>query len=240
MAIVTRRYKFVGPSDLDLSQFVGSGAVQNASVASGSVLDIDIDDSVTDVITALDEYMTDRGFVFDATIVGTSLVIEDEGIFVDRTEVLDFVGAGVGAVKVGDKVVATIPGAVTDGAVVQRDLYVAATATTSSGSFVDAMGGLSIPVPIDGDYDAVFEAEGMNQSASGVLEVGISVDSLVAAEADSERSTQGPASDLRTVATSIKLSALTTGQLVRVLFRRLSGGGAVELDRRRLKITKVQ
>jgi hypothetical protein len=167
---------------------------------------------------------------------------EDEGILASARPRLNVVGIGAGLVDDpgNDRAVLTIPGTPSDGTVVKRSQYVATNTSTSGAAFVDGMSGTSVTVPIDGDYWAIFEAEGMNQSASGVVEIGISVDSLVAVVANSERSSQGPASDMRPLITTIQLPGLTAGQLVRCLFRKSSGAGSVEMDRRHLSIFKVQ
>jgi hypothetical protein len=75
MAIVTRRYQFVGVPNANLAKYVAASAAQNASFP-GAVQDIDIDNAIPDAITSLDAYMESLGFVFDASASGPSLLGE--------------------------------------------------------------------------------------------------------------------------------------------------------------------
>jgi hypothetical protein len=102
------------------------------------------------------------------------------------------------------------------------------------------MSGTSVTVPIDGDYWAIFESEGENQNAASIVEIGISVNSVAAVVANSERKSQGNASDMRPLVTTVQLPGLTAGDLVRCLFRKASGPGSVAMERRHLSIFKVQ
>lgn len=63
MATITRRYLLIGPFHTDLQATV-HGSVVNQAIASVSV-DIQLDDGVSGVRDALDEYMALRGFAFD-------------------------------------------------------------------------------------------------------------------------------------------------------------------------------
>jgi hypothetical protein len=171
-----------------------------------------------------------------------ALGVQDEGALQGSRPYLNFIGAGVGAVDNPgqDRVDVTIPGSVTDGAVVERDLYKSDTVQTSSASFVDAMSGSSLAVPLDGDYWAMFEAECLNSNASTQVEYGISVDSTVSVSGNSARASMGPASDQRPVVTTAKLTGLVAGQLIRALFRKAAGPGTSSFIRRRLTLIKVQ
>jgi hypothetical protein len=102
------------------------------------------------------------------------------------------------------------------------------------------MSGGSVVVPIDGDYWAIIEGEGMNSNANASLQIGISVNSLVAVVAGSERSSQGNASDSRPVISTVQLPGLVAGDLVRALFRKRVGAQSVSLKNRHLSIFKVQ
>jgi hypothetical protein len=170
--------------------------------------------------------------------------VEDEGVLVSARPRMDFVGDGVGAVDVPgeDLTRVTIPGPNLGdgGAVVKRSLYKGDTVSTSGNSFVDAMSGSTVIVPIDGDYWAIFEGEGMNSNANAVMEIGVSVNSTAVVVANSERDSQGNASDHRPVITTIQLTGLVAGDLVRTLFRKKSGAQSVSLMRRHLSIFKVQ
>jgi hypothetical protein len=64
MAIVTRRYSFVGPSNGSLGDFVGALAAQSA-IFPVEVVDINIDDAIDGATDGLDEYMALIGWVFD-------------------------------------------------------------------------------------------------------------------------------------------------------------------------------
>jgi hypothetical protein len=166
----------------------------------------------------------------------------DEGTLQGARPAINFIGAGVGLVDNPgqDRLDVTIPGNVTDGAVVKRSTFVDVVSSTTSNSFVDGMAGSSVTVPIDGDYWAIFEAECFNQSASGVLEIGISVNSVIATQAPSDRRSQGPAANTRPCLTTVQLPGLVAGNLVRALFRKVSGAGSVSLQARHLTIIKVQ
>jgi hypothetical protein len=172
--------------------------------------------------------------------------VEDEGVLVSARPRMDFVGDGVGAVDVPgeDLTRVTIPGPNLGdgGAVVKRSTYVDADVHTSSTSYVDGMSGFSVIVPINGTYWVMFEGEGANQNANISVEIGISVNSVVAVVADSERKTMGNASDLRTLVTTVQIPGLIANDLIRVLFRRVGPGGMpmVSMFRRHLSIIKVQ
>jgi len=168
--------------------------------------------------------------------------VEDEGVLVSARPRMNFVGAGVGAVDLPglDKTEVTIPGNVTDGAVVKRSTYVGASSSTSSTGYVDGMAGLNVTVPIDGDYLCILEGEAEQQNASAVLEIALSVNSVTVPTANSERKSQGNASDMRAVVTSVQLPGLVAGDLVRALFRKFSGAQSVTLHRRHLILIKVQ
>lgn len=61
MAIITRRYQFVGPPAADLSQFVSPTATV-AATFQGPIVDISIDNTVEGVVQTLDDFMTTQGF----------------------------------------------------------------------------------------------------------------------------------------------------------------------------------
>jgi hypothetical protein len=170
------------------------------------------------------------------------LEVEDEGALAGARPAINFVGVGVGAVDnpAEDRVDITIPGTSDGGAVVKRSLYKSDTVSTSGNTFVDAMSGSTVAVPIDGDYWAIFEGEGMNSNANAVMEIGISVNSTAAVIAGSERDSQGNASDHRVTMTTVQLPGLVAGDLIRTLFRKSSGAQSVSLMRRHLSIFKVQ
>lgn len=67
MAIVTRRYKFVGPTTASLQKIVGaSTSVAVVSTFTGPIVDVQVDDALSSSITDLDDAMRGEGFVFDA------------------------------------------------------------------------------------------------------------------------------------------------------------------------------
>jgi hypothetical protein len=168
--------------------------------------------------------------------------VEDESVLVSARPRMDFVGGGVGVIDDAgnDKTVVTIPDPLgSGGAVLKRSLYRGFGISTSSLVYIDGMAG-GIVVPIDGNYCAHYEGEGMNQNANGVVEIGISVNSVVAVVANSERASNGNANDMRPLVTTVDLGALTAGDIVRMLFRKKSGAGSVQVDRRNLEIVKTQ
>lgn len=175
--------------------------------------------------------------------------VEDEGALVSARPRMDFVGDGVGAVDdaINDKTIVTIPGPNLGdgGAVVKRSTYVGIDASTSSLAYVDGMSGLSVTVPIDGDYWIMFEGEGENQSNGVEVEVAISVNNAGpggAVIAGSERLSEGNSSDTRPIVTTVQAVGLTAGDIIRAMFRRVGGGGpqTVTMKRRHLSIFKVQ
>jgi hypothetical protein len=68
----------------------------------------------------------------------------------------------------------------------------------------------------------------------------MSINSLVLPQVDSQRTSQGPASNMRPAVTTHFLGTLAPGDLIRGLFHKLSGAGTVELDRKRITIFLVQ
>jgi hypothetical protein len=170
------------------------------------------------------------------------LEVLDEGVLEGARPAANFVGVGVTAVDNPgqDRVDITIPGTSDGGAMVKRSLYKGDTVSTSGLVYVDGMSGGVVTVPIDGDYWAVYEGEGKNQAASAIAEVGISVNSLVAVVANSDRESQGNANDIRPMITTVQLGTLTAGDVVRMLFRKSSGAGTVSVMRRHLSIFLVQ
>jgi hypothetical protein len=271
MAIITRRYKAVGPSAADLSTFVGNGAVQNAEFGV-DIVDIDVDDAVDGAVATLDEYMALRGWLFDAgatpggplsdldplTVRGPDnlpgiateasrqdhqhrleLDGEEEGVLVASRPTLNVVGVGGTLTDDpgNDRMNLAIPGTSDGGANVSRTDYSATKVQTSGAAWLAT--GVTVTVPIAGDYWGIFEAEGMNQSASGELEIAMSINSLLP-EVDSQRTSQGPASNMRPAVTTHFLGTLAPGDLIRGLFHKLSGAGTVELDRKRITIFLVQ
>lgn len=61
MAIITRRYQFVGPSAADLTLFVSPTAAVTATFQ-GPIVDISVDDTVAGVVQTLDDFMAEHGF----------------------------------------------------------------------------------------------------------------------------------------------------------------------------------
>lgn len=173
--------------------------------------------------------------------------VEDEGILVSARPRMDFVGDGVGAVDVPgeDLTRVTIPGPNLGdgGAVVKRSTYVEAERTVSQTVYQDGM--IAVTVPINGDYLVIFEGEGANQSNGIQVEIAVSVNNAGpggAVVAGSERLSEGNASDLRPLVTSVQIVGAIAGDIVRILFKRVGGGGmqTVSMFRRHLSIIKVQ
>jgi hypothetical protein len=68
VALVTRRYRFVGPPNTDLSKFVGNNAARNATFYPGVTIDVDVDNNASGIAN-LDDWMAMVGWVYDATTV---------------------------------------------------------------------------------------------------------------------------------------------------------------------------
>jgi hypothetical protein len=137
-----------------------------------------------------------------------------------------------------------IKGAVTqaNAGAVERSLYSDVIASTSGAEFIDGMAGASIAVPVDGEYWAIWEGEHRLTNDDTGIEVGISVNSIVAVVAGSERKIVGPlGSKDKPFVTTVSLGALVAGDLVRGLYRRSAGvgGQTATLRRRNLSIFKV-
>jgi hypothetical protein len=168
------------------------------------------------------------------------LDVLDEGALEGQRPAINFVGVGVTAVDNpgSDRVDITIPGTTDGGATVSRSDGSIIPLSTSGVIFI--ITALSVTVPVAGKYWAIFESEADNQSGSGVLEIGISVNSTVVVVAGSARSSGGSASDMRSVVTTADLGVLAPGDIVRALFRKKAGAGAVDIVNRRLTIFLVQ
>jgi hypothetical protein len=114
--------------------------------------------------------------------------------------------------------------------------------STSSTAYVPAFGaGGGATVPSDGDYYASWEGEIENSSGAVTADVGISVNSDVFIIANSERTSQGPAADMRPFTTSTILAGLVAGDKVSGLLRRGTdvGASSVTLRARRITIIKI-
>lgn len=129
-----------------------------------------------------------------------------------------------------------------DGAVIMREDYLAPAVQTSSGTYIDSL--LSVLVPVGGDYWAIFEGENINQSASSSIEIAVAINGPAPAGVvlTSEREFDGPTADKGWIGTTVPLGTLTMGDTVLVYLRKSSGGGpqTVSLIRRRLTIFKIQ
>lgn len=173
----------------------------------------------------------------------SALQFQDEGALVATQPALNVVGNGASIVDDpgNNRATLTIPGGLSaDGAVVKRSLFKGDTVSTSGAVFVDGMSGGVVTVPINGNYCAEYEGESKNQSGSGVIEIGISVNSVLVAVLDSTRESQGNANDMRPSMTSVDLGALVAADVVRMLIRKSSGAGSVQVERRNLTIVKTQ
>jgi hypothetical protein len=170
------------------------------------------------------------------------LQVEDEGALEGARPTINFVGVGVTATDDAgnDRVDITIPGTSDGGAMVKRSMFSAVNVQTSSGIFVDAFGGASLLVPINGDYWAIFEGEGMNQNANAVMQLSVSINGIGPSIAAAERKSEGSASDNRWVGTTVQLGTLVAGDTIHGIFRKFSGSGTVELNNRHISIFLVQ
>ena len=175
--------------------------------------------------------------------IKSALQFQDEGVQVAIQPALNVVGPGASIVNdpANNRATLTVPGGLSaDGAVVKRSKFKSDTVSTSGSDFVDGMSGSVVTVPMDGSYCAEYEGESKNQSGSGVIEIGISVNSVLVTVLDSTRGSQGNANDIRPSPTSVELGALVAGDVVRMLLRKSSGAGSVEVNRRNLTIIKTQ
>lgn len=112
MAIITRRYTHVGPSNADLTKFVHGTATVTGGDPWTTVV-VDIDDAAGNIDT-LDAYMATLNFVPSTTTPPAGLAVEDEGAPLPGTFTsLDFVGGGVVAADAGGGVAQiAIPGGI--------------------------------------------------------------------------------------------------------------------------------
>lgn len=82
MALITRRYQFVGPTSPDLVKYIGPTSAQVLSFP-GAILDISVENTVSDFAVAANEFMESLGFVFapGAVPAGSSAMILSFGVF---------------------------------------------------------------------------------------------------------------------------------------------------------------
>lgn len=66
MPLVTRRYRFLGASNEELGDEVGSDAAIETAYAK-PYIDVEVDDSTSGIEATLDEFMAQRGWTFDAS-----------------------------------------------------------------------------------------------------------------------------------------------------------------------------
>jgi hypothetical protein len=126
------------------------------------------------------------------------------------------------------------------GAVDYDTEYASATASTSSGTYVDAFAGASLTPPSDGDYHIVLTGEFSASNSNTTLEVAAGKNSTTTAIADSERSLDpAAANDITTFYTDSIVSSLVTTDTIHGIFRRTAGSGTAQLIRRRLSMFKV-
>lgn len=89
MAVVPRRYQFVGPPNAQLTQYVGASASQ-LTLWPNPIVDLQVDNAVADGIAGLDAYMASIGWTQNAsapsggpvavrtTAISTVLTIDDD------------------------------------------------------------------------------------------------------------------------------------------------------------------
>lgn len=65
MAVVVRRYAFVGPSQDDLDRFVGASSALAQGFTPKPVAEFQVDNATADITIAFDEYMESIGWEFD-------------------------------------------------------------------------------------------------------------------------------------------------------------------------------
>lgn len=89
MALITRRYRFVGPSSADLANEVQVGA-SNSSVG-GTVTDVQVDDALPGIVETIDEFMSKQGFTFveQSPPVETTFILRSPGGLLFEIQVSD-------------------------------------------------------------------------------------------------------------------------------------------------------
>lgn len=111
--------------------------------------------------------------------------------------------------------------------------------STTSTTFVDALGGSSISPPFNGNYFVVFE--GNINGSTGITgnEIAIGLNSTTTAAGSSARTMRGNGGADVATATTAVLTGLTTGDTVHGIFRRSSGIGTTTMTNRRITMIKV-
>ena len=167
---------------------------------------------------------------FSATTVDIDINDNIDGFALGLDEFMSNLGYAFNA--------AAVP--IAPGAVQEASLFSSTLAATSSATFVDAFGGSTINPPSDGNYLVIFEAILENSTAAGVGEIGVSKNSTTVAQADSDRTSQGPAGAMRSALTTVKLTGLVVADDIGAVFRKSSGAGTIAITERRLTMIKVQ
>jgi len=112
--------------------------------------------------------------------------------------------------------------------------------STTSGTYVDALGGSSISPPFDGDYLVIFEGDIKGSTGNTVNQIAIGLNSTTAAAAGTTgRTMQGNGGADIATAIHVKLTGLTTGDTLHGIFRKLSGPGTTTMGDRRITMFKV-
>jgi len=112
--------------------------------------------------------------------------------------------------------------------------------STTSGTYVDALGGSSVSPPFDGDYFIVFEGDIKGSTGNTVNQIAIGLNSTTSpASGTTGRTMQGNGGADIATAIHVKLTGLTTGDTIHGIFRKLSGPGTTTMGDRRITMIKV-
>lgn len=115
-----------------------------------------------------------------------------------------------------------------------------ATTSTTSGTFVDAMGGAFLNPPLDGDYLVIFEGDIGGSAGSTVNQIAIGLNSTTTDVSTSSRTMRGVGGAVVATLTHVILTGLVTSDEIHGLFRKFSGPGSTVMGNRRLTMFKVQ
>lgn len=91
MAVVTRRYKLVGPTTTQLQRFAPGGSPAVLATYTMPIMDITIDNAIASSIPDLDSVMAEAGWLFDASAID---LITGLGITGDGSDGDVVIGAG--------------------------------------------------------------------------------------------------------------------------------------------------
>jgi hypothetical protein len=124
------------------------------------------------------------------------------------------------------------------GSAYATEVETAITSTTSS-SFVDAMGATFLNPPFDGDYLVLFEGDIQGSTGNTINQIAVGLNSTTTPVSTSPRTMQGNGGAAIATFSHVIITGLVTSDAVHGLFRKFSGPGSTVMGNRRLSMFKV-